>query len=241
MDISIMRAQRGDCIWIRWIDHRPHNIIIDSGPPETRAVFRNLIQNEIIQKDEVVDLFVLTHIDDDHIRGFLYYLSDYSIEVNKNNFRAVWFNTGIRCISSNHSPNAAAELSIKLNACGIHYTNCIVKGHSFIDGDVELKVITPELDAVNTVNKRITQQLPGMHSATPNLPLTDILVNDQFQPDGSNTNKASIAMVLTYRGKYNFALLGDAHDKDIRNGLTKYFPGLPMDIVKLSHLEVHIT
>lgn len=74
MDITVIRAGRGDCIWIRWEDQCVHNIIIDSGPAATKAIFRRLIQQEITSKGEAIDLLVLTHIDDDHIRGFLYYL-----------------------------------------------------------------------------------------------------------------------------------------------------------------------
>lgn len=235
MDISIIRADRGDCIWIRWEDQCVHNIIIDSGPAATRAIFRCLIQREITSKGEVVDLLVLTHIDDDHTRGFLYYLADHCSSMNANAFREVWFNTGICCLSSTHSPNSAAKLSCKLNALGIHYSESVLRGDSISLGDVTLKVICPDAESVSAINQSILQQHPSLHAASINKPLVDILAGDYFQTDSSDTNKASIAMVLTYRGKYRIAFLGDAHDQEVREGLVEFFPEQAMNLVKLSH------
>jgi beta-lactamase superfamily II metal-dependent hydrolase len=235
MDISILRACQGDCIWIQWKDRCTHNIIIDSGPASSRAMFRHLIQNEIISKGEAVDLLVLTHIDDDHISGFLYYLVDNNSSINANAFREIWFNTGICCLSSTHSPNSAAKLSCKLNALGIHYCERVHRGNSISLGDVTLKVICPDAVSVSAISQRILQQHPSLHAASINKPLVEILANDRFQADPSDTNKASIAMVLTYREKFHIAFLGDAHDKDIREGLMEYFPGQAMGSVKLSH------
>ncbi|ACL74450.1 ComEC/Rec2 family competence protein [Ruminiclostridium cellulolyticum] len=235
MDITVIRAGRGDCIWIRWEDQCVHNIIIDSGPAATKAIFRRLIQQEITSKGEAIDLLVLTHIDDDHIRGFLYYLADYYSSTNANTFREVWFNTGICCLSCDHSPNSAAKLSCKLNNLGIHYSDSVLRGDSISIGDVTLKVICPFAEAVGHVNKIILQQQPSLHAASINKPLEDILANDCFQMDSSDTNKASIAMVLTYCGKYRIAFLGDAHEKEVREGLVEFFPGQAMNLVKLSH------
>ena len=235
MDISIIRAGQGDCTWIRWEDQCVRNLIIDSGPAATKAIFRRLIQREIAAKGEAVDLLVLTHIDDDHIRGFLYYLADYCSSMNSNVFREIWFNTGICCLSSKHSPNSAAKLSSKLNALGIHYSESVFRGDCISLGDVTLKVICPDVASVRTINQSILQQQPSLHATSLDKPLVDILASDSFQADSSDTNKASIAMVLTYREKYLIAFLGDAHDKDVREGLKEFFPGQAMNLVKLSH------
>lgn len=235
MDISILRACQGDCIWIRWVDQYPYNLIIDSGPASSRAMFRRLIQNEIVSKGEAVDLLVLTHIDDDHIRGFLYYLADYSSSINANVFREIWFNTGICCLSSTHSPNSAAKLSCKLNALGIHYPESVLRGDSITLGDVTLKVICPDAVSVCAINQSILQQHPSLHAASLNRSLSDLLAFDFFQTDPSGTNKASIAMVLTYRETFHIAFLGDAHDRDVREGLEEFFQGQAMNLVKLSH------
>ena len=222
MDISILRVAQGDCIWIRWKDQSVHNLIVDSGPARTKAMFRHLVQDEIIAKNECIDLLVLTHIDDDHIRGFLYYLADHDTEIANNDCKEIWFNTGIHCLSSLHSPNSATTLSCKLNSLGIHYCNHIVQGQSFTLGDVQLKVICPNDESVEIVDRRIVQQHMALHAAPQNGSLSEILANDHFVEDHSDTNKASIAMVLTYKGKYNIALLGDAHDENIQEGLSQF-------------------
>lgn len=76
MDIRFYQAECGDAARIHFIgnDGKPHNVFIDSGFNRT---FRHVLDQEItdIQKaKEKIDLWVISHIHDDHIDGVLKYI-----------------------------------------------------------------------------------------------------------------------------------------------------------------------
>jgi glyoxylase-like metal-dependent hydrolase (beta-lactamase superfamily II) len=76
MELFCYQAECGDAIRIRFIgnDGNPHNIFLDSGYERT---FRHILQQEInllIQNGESIDLWIISHIHDDHIGGAIKYI-----------------------------------------------------------------------------------------------------------------------------------------------------------------------
>jgi len=65
MKIKYLKAGTGDCIII---NHNSKNIIIDGGNESTYLISE---YNEIKSRDEKVDFLIITHHDDDHIKGIL--------------------------------------------------------------------------------------------------------------------------------------------------------------------------
>ena len=74
IEIKVLQAHQGDCIWVRCISEKTVNIVIDAGTSTFKKGFRNLVK-EINNKKERIDLLVFSHIDDDHIKGCLLYTS----------------------------------------------------------------------------------------------------------------------------------------------------------------------
>ena len=75
MELFCYKAECGDAMRIRYIgiDGNPHNIFLDSGYERT---FRPILQQEInslIQAHESIDLWIISHIHDDHIGGAIKY------------------------------------------------------------------------------------------------------------------------------------------------------------------------
>lgn len=75
--VRFYKAECGDAFRIRYKgnDNRFHNVFIDSGFNKT---FRFILAEEInaiIAEDERIDLWIISHIHDDHIGGVLKYLS----------------------------------------------------------------------------------------------------------------------------------------------------------------------
>lgn len=75
-----------------------HNIIIDGGT-ELGTIYEETLRkilNEIADRKERVDLWIITHIDDDHIGGILRFIHD---EVTFNRFdlskTTFWYNHSI--------------------------------------------------------------------------------------------------------------------------------------------------
>jgi hypothetical protein len=88
--IELLPAAHGDSIWIEYGDaDRPRRIVIDGGPAPTyeQGLFARLRR---LKKDDRIDLFVVTHIDSDHIDGaviLLQHAADSGIR-----FGEIWFN-----------------------------------------------------------------------------------------------------------------------------------------------------
>ena len=82
MIIKFLKAEKGDSFLLSFMDpqEKPRNIIIDSGLKEAYFDAGTLDYGElhreieeIKKKGEFIDLMILTHIDNDHICGFLKY------------------------------------------------------------------------------------------------------------------------------------------------------------------------
>jgi hypothetical protein len=88
--IELLPAAHGDSIWVEYGDPgRPRRIVIDGGPAPTyeQGLLKRL---RALKKDERIDLFVVTHIDADHIDGaviLLQHAKDLGVKLDE-----VWFN-----------------------------------------------------------------------------------------------------------------------------------------------------
>jgi len=76
MQIKFFQAECGDASGIRFLgnDNKYHNVFIDSGYERT---FRHVLENEIediSSRNEMIDLWIISHIHDDHIGGVVKYI-----------------------------------------------------------------------------------------------------------------------------------------------------------------------
>jgi hypothetical protein len=85
--IEMLDAYEGDALWIEFgQDDATRRIVIDAGRKET---YRDLV-DRIKAAGGPIDLFVMTHVDDDHIFGAIPLLGD--ARVNQETFRDIWYN-----------------------------------------------------------------------------------------------------------------------------------------------------
>ncbi|URW86007.1 hypothetical protein M5E86_21175 [Blautia wexlerae] len=78
IEIKVLQAYRGDCIWVRCLEESENiNIIIDSGTATFKNEFKNLVE-EIENNKERINLLVFSHIDNDHIKGCIKYVKEKS-------------------------------------------------------------------------------------------------------------------------------------------------------------------
>lgn len=101
MDIKFLQANNGDSILISYADQSgvKRNILIDGGTSDTyydkRAKADGSLKKEILavrNRNERIDLLILTHIDDDHIDGLLSWFEQDKQAINL--VDEVWFNSG---------------------------------------------------------------------------------------------------------------------------------------------------
>lgn len=88
--IEMLKAAWGDCLWIEYGDRaKPYRILIDGGITSTyKSVKRRVL--ELPEGKRYIDLFVITHIDEDHIAGSVKLLGRLN-ELGLT-FGDIWFN-----------------------------------------------------------------------------------------------------------------------------------------------------
>lgn len=231
LQINLLEAQNGECIWLRYGEERHTNIIIDSGPASFERGFRDLLK-KIGELGEEVDLMILTHIDDDHIKGLAKNIMKPICKIIKE----VWLNgdSVIDGVNQTHSVNNIGSLVEAIRENNYNLTAPILRGKKIEINGAVITVINPVQSSIEYVADKIACIIP--HTGTPSYSqsIDELLQEDKFIKDGSDTNKASIAVVFSYKNK-NIAFLGDAHAEDIIEGKELYFENVKMDYVKLAH------
>ena len=92
MKLKMLPALAGDCLEIKFDGCTPGMVIIDGGMGKE---CRYILKNDVCDwkdKNGPVDLAILTHMDNDHISGFLSLIKDEKI--NDEYLSEMWFNYG---------------------------------------------------------------------------------------------------------------------------------------------------
>ncbi|MBX3001659.1 MAG: hypothetical protein KF893_24260, partial [Caldilineaceae bacterium] len=112
--LRVLQALHGDAFHIRFLgeDRKYHNIFVDGGFVKT---YRTSLQKEvrqIINAGERIDLFVITHTDQDHISGVLAFIQEYGAIDLVDRY---WFNhAGLEVMLRNPSDKISIQDGIKL-------------------------------------------------------------------------------------------------------------------------------
>ncbi len=84
--VEMLPAENGDCLWIEYGDPKdPRRIVVDCGAASTA----DILASRLKVVEAPLELFVLTHIDADHINGVLPLFADRSLDLR---YRDIWFN-----------------------------------------------------------------------------------------------------------------------------------------------------
>ncbi|MBV4438455.1 ComEC/Rec2 family competence protein [Clostridium tyrobutyricum] len=231
LDIKVEKAFNGECIWLRFGDKKKANVLIDSGPARFTIGFKRIIQT--IQKlNEEVNLLILTHIDNDHILGFKNYIFKNDCKLIKK----IWLNgDGISIYKYNQllSPRNVGRLVEEIRKKEITLVTPVCEGYEEKINGASLKVIAPKKEAIINLAKLIDKfnLNTGIQYAKS---LKKLYLEDKYEEENTDTNKASICFVLEYMNK-KIAFLGDAVATDVIEGLDKYYNNQKMDIVKIAH------
>jgi beta-lactamase superfamily II metal-dependent hydrolase len=87
--IEMLPARHGDCLWIEYGSaKKTYRMLIDAGPASTYKHLRERILG-LPESKRHFELFVITHIDADHIEGAVRLLQDKKLRVS---FGDIWFN-----------------------------------------------------------------------------------------------------------------------------------------------------
>src|ERR1700742_254641 len=108
--IEMLPASDGDCLWIEYGEpDRPNRILIDTGTPATYQTLNQKI-TELDPKDRRFELFIVSHIDNDHIGGSIRLLDQPPEGVE---FGDVWFNGYRHLVKANETEISDDELGLR--------------------------------------------------------------------------------------------------------------------------------
>lgn len=241
MEIKFLDVGCGDGIYIRFLgsDDRFHNIIIDGGTEKGDIYFKTLRKeiNEIKERNEIIDLWVITHIDDDHIGGLLRLIKDepliIEIDLSKTMF---WFNysnwdydTGIKKTNLK-SVRQGIRLRDHLKS-NSHVTEFITDDMEKVDFfGLKILILSPNLEAfselISTWEKeevKIITRKAALHKTSRandyNIKVEEFDLSTN-ETDKSVENQSSIAMLIEFKNK-RIMLSSDSNPSVLINSLKK--------------------
>lgn len=271
MKIKFLKAFNGDSILISFKEgQKSRNILIDGGMPATyiqkgkngKPEYGELKDtiDSIRERNEKIDLLVLTHVDDDHIGGVLKWFEkdqDAHKLIDK-----VWFNSG-RLISEyfdeeenkdnllTFNPDETTLTSIGqgvkfedyIETKGIWDRSIVIASEYFEYIGIKFKILSPSRDKLKLLLGKWEDEAPESldTSAEKNdydLTLSEHIASDKFKEDPAIHNGSSIAFILTF-DKKNFVFLADAHPTVVANSLKEFGYSkekpLKAELLKISH------
>lgn len=256
LKIKFYQVGCGDAIRITYHDKEKNffNVFVDGGYlPSYRRILKPELNN--LTEGEQIDLWILTHLDADHINGVVGYLR-YSSEKESKLLRRVWFNFFNKFNLPNESSavsfGKAIELREKIKEYDLlELKQDIVIGNPIYElGGAKITVLSPDYDTY--VKLKIQWELEESNFHKPAGPVsvssfTD--ADDKLQiaelskrketPEDKNdiVNRSSIAFLFEQEGN-SILFLGDSHVSvvtDSLKNLIKNGEKIKVDYVKLSH------
>jgi len=237
LDIKMLPAGHGDCLWLQYGKGQSvSRVLIDCGTDSTyKPLKEHMLQLPESQRD--FELFILSHIDADHIGGAIPFFKDRSLGVR---FADVWFN-GYKHLPS--QPSAMDDklgakqgeiFSLELDKFELPWNQWRNHGPIVIDGEelpvctlpggMRLTLLSPTQDKLAILAKKWKKDIEEIHltpgksadfeqflRATPATSTdVDALADAKFNPDAAPHNGSSIAVLAEYEGK-SILLGADAH------------------------------
>lgn len=238
----------GDAIALRFLgnDNQYHNLLIDAGFSGT---YRASIQQELIaiqKRQEVVDIWCITHTDDDHINGINVFLKDPLFKNIKDIVNQFWFNW-----SDYPAPDDSSKVSVKKGGITLRdYLKTIA--------NLRIQDILTTIPTLNFFGAKITilspdelkleaskiawqkEEHPKKISSKSDYDETvcDLLKYDKFEEDNAPYNGGSIAFLFEYND-VTILFLADSHPSVIETSLRHLgfseSNKLRVDYVKVAH------
>jgi CHAT domain len=232
--IEMLPAENGDCLWIEYGDPaHPQRFVIDCGAESTAGILAGRLKGI----ETPLKLFVLTHIDADHINGVLPLFADHTAQVRCED---IWFN-GWRQVNRFLSVKQGEQFSDLLEERKLpwnramsppddRYPAAVVVPNgkplpAFDLGDgMRLTVLSPGEDQLQRLGRdwrrtllELRPEKAMLGRKRPPRPVTDFAALDlkslaiaPVQRDPSTPNGSSIALLAEFDG-HSALLTGDAH------------------------------
>ena len=244
MELFCYQAECGDALRIRYEgnDGKLHNVFLDSGYERT---FKHTLQSEInqIKNDgEYIDLWIISHIHDDHIGGAIKYIKSVrdkeTIDITKS-----WFYNPPRKYPKEESNRNAISASMSIKQGDLLY-DYLVDCNMLPEVDITTELKTQDLFGLKmqllSPTKESLEKLRSKYKYVTLLETSEFdLISEataaigfdynrelgsfdleSFEEDESIENECSIAVLFEYKNK-KVLWLSDSHASTIVNSLRK--------------------
>ena len=262
--IHMLAADHGDCLWVEYGDsHPPKRILIDAGTVGTypRSLAPKVKATVEAEGSCKFELFVVTHIDADHIGGAIEFLKQAG--ATGVSIKEIWFNGYFHLSNTSASVLGAkqGEMLTPLVQNGPwtwnkHFKNLAVmvpdsgKLPTFNIAGMKITLLSPTFDKLKKLKPKWEKEIekaglvPG-HAFELNEVLPDGFLGGKvedwadtaFNEDTAEPNGSSIAFVAEYQGKR--VLFGADALPGVLLGSLKRAPlgkdSLPLKAFKLPH------
>lgn len=249
LQIEMLPAAHGDAIWVEYgSTTAPHRILIDGGPVNAYAAVHQRLFDAIHQSKDV-ELFVITHIDTDHIDGAVLLLRDESLDIQ---FGDIWFNAWEQLapepLGDTYGPEQGEFVSALINLKRHPWNRAFDRGAAVIGdkgllpvvqlpGGARVTLLSPGDRQLRRLRRNWSSVIadagwtPGDAKASlkrlesrreyePALRL-DTFAGDNFGTDNAVANGSTIAFILEFEGK-RCLFAGDAFPDVLADGLSRY-------------------
>lgn len=260
--VTSLPASYGDSLWIEYgAGDKKNKILIDGGLKATKEKILELIE-KLPEKEPIIELLVISHIDQDHIEGILELFEMEALPVK---IKSVWFN-GYHHLEGDE--DFGAVQGERLTAAILK--NKFIWNHEFsgkavvvpesgippvieLEGGMKLTLLSPTLEKLRLLKPvwedevKLAGLLPGFgyeeadeeneeeESFGTGLIDVEELAALGFKEDTREGNGSSIAFIAEYEGK-SVLFCADAHPGVLLESLEKTDRNnYTFDVVKISH------
>lgn len=259
MEVFFYQAECGDAARIAYKgnDGKMHNVFIDSGYERTYSH----VLKEALESAGDVDLWIVSHIHDDHIGGVTSYLTALDRKELDIPVRRWLYNTprkrndqqpALAKISTIKSIGQGDQLSAYLGRMGLLENKDITSDTQAIDlFGLKINVLSPSARKLADLRKKYASPLTRLEkeeglavSFAKGIKTNDYMTRfadfdlNKWKEDENEDNGSSIS-VLTELNGVKILWLADAHPRDVVSGLKKlgYSSSNPLvcDWVKVTH------
>ncbi|WP_291047478.1 MBL fold metallo-hydrolase [Empedobacter sp. UBA1574] len=216
MKIEYLKAGTGDCIFI---NHNSKNILIDGGNESTYLISK---YNEIKSQNEKIDFLIVTHHDDDHIKGILDLFKEMEARNEETIIDNVIFNSPRKILGKIENTSESNLLSYKQayqleQYLGNHQkikwetslnTEIIEMklNELFNDTNLKFRLFSPDDEILKKYASNKGAYLTSDNRCDWDSPISKLDPVDDKSQDTSASNMASIVLFLIYNDKnYLFA------------------------------------
>ncbi len=263
MRVKFFKAECGDAASIRYFgtDEKFHNIFIDSGYERT---FRFVIEKEIkeiINNGEIIDLWVVSHIHDDHIGGIVKYIDTIKTSEYPDVVKQFYYNPPRKYEFDSSTLDASEALSISQGDKLYEYLKSTNKLLGF---DIEntlkplnfyglsITLLSPSPNQLAALRQKYPLELNNPFEKEEDDSISDSVSSGQddynnsiddfdfkfWKEDSSIENGSSISFIAEHQGT-RILWLADSHPSDVLSALrtlgVSETEKLIFDIVKVSH------